>query len=247
LAIVDFKEKFHGSYLGVVWAVLRPLIFISVIWMIFSVGVKSKMISSDVPFIIYLLTGYIPWIFFSSALTGIMNAFTGNKSLVKRAFFPIIILPFVKIASELILHFIFLIILLIVMGILHLYPSVYWTQLPYYMFMLILFLFGFGIFLASLRVFTKDISEFIKAILQIGFWVTPIFWSVDHIPQKYTWLLHFNPMIYIINGYRNTFVNHVWFWEDSTFLLSFLSYMIFFLITGLYTFHKLKPHFGDVL
>jgi ABC-type polysaccharide/polyol phosphate export permease len=113
--------------------------------------------------------------------------------------------------------------------------------------MLALFLFGLGLFLASLRVFTKDVAEFVGAILQIGFWVTPIFWSADHIPQKYAWLLHFNPMIYIVNGYRNTFINHVWFWEDNAFLFSFLGYTVVFLFLGLFTFKKMKPHFGDVL
>ena len=113
--------------------------------------------------------------------------------------------------------------------------------------MLFLFLFGFGILLASLRVFTKDVSQFIAAILQVGFWVTPIFWSVDLVPQKYLWLLHFNPMIYIVNGYRNTFVNHVWFWQDSSFLFSYLLYTVVFLVLGFFTFKKLKPHFGDVL
>jgi len=247
LAIVDFQEQFHGSYLGVIWAVFRPLIFISVIWAIFSVGIKGQMINAEVPFIIFLLTGYIPWMFFSSATTSIMNSFSGNRNLVTRASFPIVILPVVKILSELILHFIFLLILLIVMAVLHMYPSIYWLQLPYYMLMLFLFLFGFGIMLASLRVFTKDVSEFVGAILQIGFWVTPIFWSVDHIPQKYHWILNFNPVIYIINGYRNTFVNHIWFWQDHSFLAAFSIYTIFFLLLGIFTFKKLKPHFGDVL
>lgn len=247
LAIIDFKEMFHGSYLGMVWAVLRPLIFISVVWVIFSVGIKGGMVNSDTPFIIYLLTGYIPWMFFSSAVTGAMNAFLGNRSLVKRPSFPIIILPAVKILSNFILHIVFLSILLIIMFFMHLLPTLYWFQLPYYILMLFVFLFGLGTLLASLRVFTKDIAEFVAAILQIGFWVTPIFWSLDRIPHKYEWLLNLNPMIYIINGYRNTFIYHKWFWEESSFLLSFLAYTLFFLILGLFTFKKLKPHFGDVL
>ncbi len=247
LAIVDFKDQFTGSYLGAVWAVLRPLIFISVVWAIFSVGIKGEMINSEVPFVIYLLTGYIPWMFFSSALTGLMNSFSGNKSLVKRPSFQITILPVVKILSSLILHGIFLLILIVVMILAGIYPSIYWLQLPFYILMVSLLLFGFGLLLASLGVFTKDISQFIGAILQVGFWVTPIFWSVDHIPQKYLWLLNFNPMVYIVNGYRNTFINQVWFWQDGSFLLSFLLYAVLFLFLGIFTFKKLKPHFGDVL
>ena len=247
LAFIDFKEMFHGSYLGILWAVPRPLIFISVVWVIFSVGIKGGQVDSNTPFIIYLLTGYIPWIFFSSALNGTMNAFLGNRGLVKRPSFPLHILPLVKITSNLILHIVFLVILITVMISMHLYPSLYWLQLPYYLFMLCLLLFGFGTLLASLRVFTKDVAEFIAAILQIGFWVTPIFWSIDRIPSKYEWLMNLNPMIYIVNGYRNTFIYHKWFWEEKAFLLSFLLYTLIFLILGLLTFKKLKPHFGDVL
>ncbi len=247
LALVDFQEQFSNSYLGVAWAIIRPMIFIAVVWAIFSVGIKGEMINSDVPFVVYLLTGYIPWMFFSTGLTGVMNSFTSNKTLVKRPSFQITILPIVKILSSLKLHFAFLSILIIVMLTIGMYPTIFWLQIPYYMVMMTLILFGFGLILASLRVFTEDVSQLIGAILQIGFWVTPIFWSIDRIPDKYLWLLNFNPMIYIVNGYRNTFINQVWFWEDTSFLLSFLTYTILFLIIGVYTFKKLRPHFGDVL
>ena len=247
LAYIDFKEQFAGSYLGVLWAVLRPLIFISVVWAIFSVGIKGAMINSDVPFVIYLLTGYVPWMFFSSALTGLMSSFTSNKNLVKRSSFKVGILPMVKILSSLMLHIIFLCILVVVMLMMGMYPSVYWLQLPFYIFMVSLFLFGFGVLLGSLRVFTKDVSQFIAAVLQVGFWVTPIFWSVDLVPEKYQWLLNFNPMVYIVNGYRNTFINKVWFWEDGSFLVSFSLFTVLFLGLGVLAFKKLKPHFGDVL
>ena len=247
LSLVDFNEQFSNSYLGVAWAVIRPLFFISVVWVIFSIGIKANKINSDIPFIIYLLAGYIPWIFFSTTLTGIMNSFIGNKTLVKRPSFQITILPIVKILSFIRLHIIFLLILIIIMLVNGIYPTIFWLQLPYYLFMTILLLFGFGLMLASFRVFTQDIVQFIGAILQVGFWVTPIFWSIEVVPEKYLWLLNFNPMVYIVNGYRNTFINEIWFWQDSSFLFSFLIYMVFFLLIGIYTFKKLRPHFGDVL
>jgi len=127
------------------------------------------------------------------------------------------------------------------------YPSIYWVQLPVYIAMLTLLLFGFGLLLASLSIFTKDIAQFVGALLQVGFWVSPIFWSVNRIPESYLWVLNFNPMVYIVNGYRNTFLNEVWFWEDDKFLLSFLIYTGLFLLIGIVTYKKLRPHFGDVL
>lgn len=247
LALLDFKEQFSGSYLGVVWAIVRPLIFVFVIWVIFSAGIKGKMIDSNVPFILYLLTGYVSWMFFSTSLISTMNAFTGNKSLVKRPSFKIILLPVVKILSSFLLHLIFLAIVVVVMLIMGFYPSIYWLQLPFYIMMLFLFLFGFGLLLASLSVFTKDVGQFIGALLQVGFWVTPIFWSFSRVPEKYLWVLNFNPMVYIINGYRNTFLNEVWFWEDTKFLLPFALYTILFMYIGIFMYKKLRPHFGDVL
>lgn len=236
-----------GSYLGIVWAIIRPLIFIFVIWLIFSVGLKDDLIDSKAPFILYLLTGYTSWMFFSTSLSSTMNAFTGNKSLVKRPSFKIILLPVVKILSSFLLHLIFLSIVVVMMLIMGFYPSIYWFQLPFYILMLSLLLFGFGLLLASLSVFTKDVAQFVGALLQVGFWVTPIFWSFSRVPEQYLWILNFNPMVYIVNGYRNTFLNNVWFWEDGTFLFSFLSFTLVFMFLGIFVYKKLRPHFGDVI
>jgi len=247
LALIDFKEQFSGTYLGILWSIIRPMIFIFVIWMIFSVGVKTELIDSTVPFILYLLTGYISWMFFSTGINAVMNAFLNNKSLIKRPSFPIIILPLVKILSTTFLHSIFLFIAILLMVYMGYTPNIYWLQLPIYIGALLLLIFGFGLLFASLALFTKDISQFVGALLQIGFWVTPIFWSFSRVPEQYLWILHFNPMVYIVNGYRNTFLNKVWFWEDTSFLLSFLIYTIVSIIVGIFMYKKLRPHFGDML
>jgi len=247
LAVIDFKEQFSGSYLGVLWAIIRSLIFIGVIWFLFSSGMKMNLIDEKVPFILYLLAGFAAWNFFSNGLGGLTSAFSGNRSLVKNPSFEIAILPFVKILSAFIFHGIFLFITIAVLIYSGFYPSIYWLQLPFYIFMLITLLLGFGFLVGTLSVFAKDINHFVGAVLQVGFWMTPIFWSLDIIPPKYMWLLNFNPMVYIVNGYRNTFLNHTWFWQDTSFLLSYVVTCVLFLVVGLYTYKKLKPHFGDVL
>ena len=93
----------------------------------------------------------------------------------------------------------------------------------------------------------KDVAQVISVILQLGFWVTPIFWSLDMVPKKYHALIQLNPLVYIIKGYRNTFLNHEWFWEDSGSFPYFWGMALFFLITGAIVFKRLRPHFGDVL
>lgn len=246
LSINDFKYKFLGSYLGMVWAVLRPLIFIIVIWFIFSAGFKKTQIENEIPFILYLLTGYIPWIFFSDAVSGGVNSILNDRFLVKKVNFKIGILPIVKIVSALYLHVIFILILIVVFLLHGYYPTLYWIQLPFYIICLSILISGLSWLTSSIRVFTKDISELVGVILQIGFWVSPIFWSLSAIPEKYVWVLKLNPMVYIIDGYRNTFINKVWFWESNEFALYFLTSVVI-LTLGIFVFKRLRPHFSDVL
>lgn len=247
LAKNDFREKYLGSYLGLFWAVARPLIFVVVMWFVFSIGLKINKIDGNAPFIIFLLCGYVPWSFFSDSINVGMNSIIGNKFLVKRVDFDSALLPVVKIVSSLYLHLFFLLILVGALLFYGFHPTIYWLQLPIYLFCLIFLLIGVCWLLSALRVFTADVAQFVGAILQVGFWLTPIFWSLEKIPHQYQFLSIFNPLIFVIEGYRNTFIHHVWLWDDQAHLLPFLFYLFFFLVIGRKVFMKLKPHFWDVL
>ncbi len=247
LAKNDFKEQFLGSYLGIFWAILRPVLFMIIVWFIFSVGFKGHLEDSEIPFVLYLMCGYIPWFFFSDAISGGMNSVVSNKYLVKKVNFRVSILPIVKILSALFLHIIFLFILIVILLLYGYSPNMYWLQLPFYTFMMFILVLGISWFTSALRVFMKDISQIIGVILQLGFWVTPIFWSIKMVPEKYMFVLNFNPMVYIVEGYRNTFLYNKWFWETTEYLVYFLPITLFLLLSGVIVFRRLRPHFGDVL
>jgi len=247
LSVNDFKEQFLGSYLGIFWAVLRPSLFMLIVWFIFTVGFKRHVADGDTPFVLYLMCGYIPWFFFSDAVIGGMNSIVSNKFLIKKVDFRVSILPIVKILSMLYLHFILILILVVVFLLYGYTPSIYWLQLPFYTVMMLILILGISWLVSSLRVFSKDIPQIIGVILQLGFWVTPIFWSIDKVPEKYMYVLKLNPMIYIIEGYRNSLINEKWFWETYKYTPYFLIETIFFLVLGAVVFRKLRPHFGDVL
>lgn len=247
LATNDFKEQFLGSYLGIFWAILRPSLFILIVWFIFTVGFKGHVQDSDVPFVLYLMCGYIPWFFFSDAVSGSMGSIVGNRYLVKKVNFRVSILPITKIISAFFLHIVFIIILMIVFLLHGFTPNIYWIQLPYYIMMMFFLVLGMGWLLSSLRVFTKDIAQIVSIVLQLGFWVTPIFWSIKAVPEKYMYILKINPMVYIVEGYRNCFIYNKWFWETYKQTPYFLIVALFFFIIGAIVFRKLRPHFGDVL
>lgn len=247
LAVNDFREKYRGSYLGLLWAILRPLIFVLTIWFIFSIGFKRTGSEEREPFILYLLCGFIPWFFFSEALNGSMNSIVNNAFLVKKVNFQVNILPLVKIISAFFLHLVFLLILIIVLFVHGFYPKWYWLQLPYYFICMTFLILGLGWLSSSLRVFTKDVEQVVGVILQLGFWVTPIFWQLKMVPEKYLFLVQLNPMIYIVEGYRDIFLKQTWFWEKPESMAYFLLVSTFFLLIGVLVFKRLRPHFGDVL
>ena len=156
-------------------------------------------------------------------------------------------MPFVQIGSALIIHLSLVIFLLITFLFYGYMPSIYWLQLPYYIFCSVVLLLGLSWLTSSVRVFIKDVGNFIAVILQIGFWATPIFWSLDLVPQKYRYIIELNPMFYIVDGFRDTFINNIWFWEKSSLSIYFIIFSSVTLIFGAIVFRRLRPHFGDVL
>ena len=104
LARNDFKTRYAGSYLGTIWAFIQPIVTILVYWFVFAVGFKSTMENVQIPFVLYLVAGIVPWFFFQDALVGGTNALIEYNYLVKKVVFNISVLPIVKIVSALFVH-----------------------------------------------------------------------------------------------------------------------------------------------
>jgi ABC-type polysaccharide/polyol phosphate export permease len=243
----EFKKAYLGSYLGLLWAILQPLSFILVIWFVFEIGFRSGPVTGDTPFFLWLLTGMVPWFFFSNAVMAGTNAIIGSAYLVKKVAFRVSILPLVQIGSALIVHLMLIAILIIAFLLYGKYPTIYWLQLPYFIVCTVILTLGISWLTSALRVFIKDIGNLIGIILQLGFWGTPIFWSLDLVPQNYQYLIKLNPMFYIVDGYRDTFINNVWFWEQYKVTPYFLITTTVLFVVGAVVFKRLRPHFGDVL
>lgn len=247
LSYNDFREQYLGAYLGIFWALLRPALFIGAVWFVFTVGFKSRPVEGDFPFILWLLCGFIPWFFFAESVNKSMNAIVGNAFLVKKVAFRVSILPLVKIISSLYIHMVFVAILLLIFMLYGYTPTLYWLQIPYFILCTIVLVLGLGWLTSAIRVFVKDIGEIIGVVIQFGFWLTPIFWSIKMIPEHYQWIIKLNPMVYIIEGYRNTLIHGMWFWETYKVTPYFLLTTSVIFIAGAIVFKRLRPHFGDVL
>lgn len=246
LAKQNFKSKYLGSYLGVFWAFIQPTVMISIYWFIFQVGFKSLPVD-NFPFLLWFMAGIIPWFYFSEAISSATNAIVDNSHLVKKVVFPIYLLPIVPVISALFVH-IFFIVILIIMFIMFGYTiDMYYIQIPYYLLALILLVTSLSYITSSLIIFLKDIGQIIAMILQFGFWMTPILWHVDMLPQKFEKLIKLNPMYYIVEGYRDIFIYKVWFWEKPYLTLYFFVSIGILILLGIFIYKRLKPHFADVI
>ncbi len=246
LAQNDFKTKYAGSYLGIIWAFIQPVVSIAVYWFVFQVGFRSGAVG-DFPFILWLIAGLVPWFFFSEALMTVTTSFLEYSYLVNKVVFKISILPMVKLISALFVHLFFIAFVIFMFCLYGYYPDLYTLQIFYYMLCLVVLILGLGYATSAIILFFKDLGQIINIFLQVGMWMTPIMWSIDMIPEQFQFLIKLNPMYYIVQGYRNSLIDKVWAWEHlhQTFYFWAISGILF--IFGVSVFKKLKIHFADVL
>jgi len=246
LAKRDFQLQYMGSYLGFIWVFLQPLIFISILYAIFTFGFRSGS-SIDMPFSVYLITGMISWLYFSNILNVTVDVISSHAYLVNKVDFRLSILPIVKILSALVPHLFFILIAILIAWFHGFAPSIYTLQIFYYLFAMVALLLGFGWMTSSTSIFVKDVSKVVSIVVQFGFWLTPIFWNISMIPQKYQWIVKLNPVFYIISGYRDSLVSKIPFWSHPFGSLYYWVFTALVLFCGIAIFVKLRPHFAEVI
>lgn len=248
LAKNDFKKRYAGSYLGAVWAMVQPVVTVAMYYVVFGLIFPNQRESGEVPFVLFLTAGLVPWFYFSEALNHGTNALLEYNYLVKKVVFKISILPIIKIIAATFIHVFFVCVLLVVAIAYGYYPTIYTIQVVYYSFCLFIFVLALCYTTCAVVVFFKDLSQIINIALQIGMWATPILWDINAIENKtIVTLLKINPLVYIVNGYRSAIYEKEWFFRD------FFSTMYFWIVTvvlfgvGALIFKRLKVHFADVL
>ncbi len=253
LSVNDFKTKFAGSYLGIIWAFVQPVITILVYWFVFEKGMKPAAIrdaaGTKVPYVLWLIAGMVPWFFFSDALSGGTRALLDYSYLVKKVVFKIDILPIVKIVSAVFVHLFFLAFAVLLYTLYGYYPDVYTLQVLYYSICLFVLVMGISYLTSAVVVFFRDLNQVINIVLQVGVWVTPIMWNIDtmDISPVLKNLLKLNPLYYIVQGYRDAFIGKVAFFERWELTIYFWVVTIVFVVLGTHVFKKLRMHFADVL
>ena len=249
LVVYDFSQNFLASYLGLAWAIIGPLVTILVLTLVFQFGFRvTQTDARGVAFVPWLACGMIPWFYFSDGLIRGADAVSSYAFLVRKAVFRISFLPAIRILGAGIIHFALMLFLVGMFFCFDIHPSIYWLQWFYYSALLFLFLLGVSWCTSAISLFVPDVNNILGVITTLGFWVTPIFWNPTMLPEKWHWVFFVNPAQYIIQGYRDTFLFHRWFWErPDVETVCFAIWLALVLLGGARVFKKLRPQFADVL
>lgn len=243
----EIAAQHVGSLLGFFWTFINPLVWIFILWVVFSIGFKIHPKGDNIPFVVWLVAGMSIWTTFSEIVSGSTGIIVNNSFLVKKMVFPLSILPVVKLVASFVTHSVFLL-MLIVMILLYRMPiSLYWLQAIYYFIAMGILALGISWITSSINIFMRDINQIVNVIIQIGFWATPIFWDFNIMPPKVQFMLKLNPMFYIVQGYRDSFIYFVPFWDHWFQTICFWVIALLIFVLGAVIFRSLKPHFADVL
>lgn len=227
----DIRGKYKNSILGVFWSFLNPLLQIAVYALVFPLLMRGSTIEN---YTVFICCGLIPWNFFSTAISRTSFTIIENGNIVKKVYFPREILPISVVTSEAI-NFIIssIIILIFVLG----YGVGITKYIIFYPIILLVeyfLLIGISFIVSSITVYFRDLQHFIGIALQLFFYATPIVYAPGQIPESFQWIIKYNPMTYIINGFRDIFyykqmpdfVDLGWVFLSSI-VLCFVGYFIF--------------------
>jgi lipopolysaccharide transport system permease protein len=243
----EFQSKYRNSLLGVVWLLLNPLAQIIVYTVIFSQLMQARLpgVDSSFAYSIYLCAGVLTWGLFSEIVGRAQNVFLENSNLLKKLSFPRLCLPVVVIANA---SLNFAIIFGLCTAFLLLsgnFPGLpYLAVFPVFV-ILAAFAIGLGITLGVLNVFFRDVGQFFGIFLQFWFWLTPIVYPKNILPEKLIPFIDLNPMTGLINAFQTILVNKQWPNWNSLWPVAVLA--IFLCVIGVSLFRRRAGEMVDEL
>ncbi|MHB8773169.1 MAG: ABC transporter permease [Syntrophales bacterium] len=245
----EIVGRYKGSYLGLGWSFVQPLIMLGVYTFVFSVIFNARWGGDPgegrTTFALTLFIGLITFGIFSETTNSSPTLVLGNANYVKKAIFPLEILPVVKLLSALANALFSLVVLFA--GILLINHGIRWTALllPLVWLPMLLFTLGCGYFLASLGVFVRDIGTLIGVVTTMLFFLTPIFYPIHALPEEFRFFCRINPLALFVEDARRVVLWGLppdWLWFFIGLALSVAALMF-----GFFWFMKSKKAFADVI
>lgn len=200
LAWRDILVRYKQAALGVLWAILRPVMTTLVFTLVFSK--IARLPSGDIPYPLLVLSGMAPWFFFSSTVGECGNSLVANSALITKVYFPRLVVPISAVLANLVdfaITCILLAVLLAVYGV-----GLSWSLLLLPLVILVLFVLatGIGLWISALNAKYRDVQFVIPFLITFGLYLSPVGFASSVVPETWRWLFNLNPMVGVIDGFR---------------------------------------------
>ena len=237
----ELKARYRGTVLGFLWSFANPLIMMSIYVLVFSVYMRI-----DVPnYPAFVICSLLPWTAFSAGVLEGMNSIISNGAIIKKVHLPTEVFPFVAVTSNGV-HFLFsipvLLLIMLVSG-MSLTPSM--LMFPVLLALQFLFTFGLALFLSSLAVQFRDLVHIVPNLMLVWFYLTPVFYGLEMVPERFRPLAYLNPMTWLIQGYRDIFFHH--HMPHAGWTAAFLAVSLFLVSTGMWLFHRRSDLYPELV
>ncbi len=238
----DLRSRYKGSVLGFLWTFLNPLFQLVVYTLVFSVIMRAGI--ED--YYLFMFVAFVPWLFFSSCINGGARAILDKKDLIKKIYFPRLVLPISYVTSNfinMILSFV------VVFGAIAIsgkgINGIALLFLPLVMIIEYLMALGITVLLSGLTVYFRDLEYIFGIVTMAWMYITPVLYSADMVPEKYKFIFHINPMTSIIVSYRQ-----ILYYKEipvvSDLIISFIEALVI-LVIGWLVFNKVEKKFVEEL
>jgi ABC-2 type transport system permease protein len=249
LAQRQWARSYQGSHLGLVWALLSPLMMVALLTLVFSevIGIRFREVTGDstLNFGLYLYCGLLPFLAYSQALTQGVNVIRRNANLVQGVVFPVEILPMTTVITSLIQSMFGVGALMLVLLVLE--HRLHWTALllPLVIVPQLLFTLGLCYLMAVAGTYVPDIRETLRAVVRATFFITPILWPTGKVPEDWRFLVDYNPLAFLVEAYRRLILDGELPGVEGTIYFSLFALALF--VVGFTVYNRLKHNFADLL
>jgi len=243
LAWREIKVRYKQTVIGMAWAILQPLLTMTIFTIIF--GNFAKIPSDGLPYPLFAYTALLPWEYFSQAISRSGVSLVSDANLIQKVYFPRLIIPLVAVVTPLVdfsLSFLVLLGMMVWFGVA---PTWGVVALPLFLLLALLTTLAVGLWLSTLNVKYRDIRYTIPFLIQVWMYATPIAYPISLIPEKYRLLYSLNPMVGIVEGFRWALLGK----ESPDFRVMAVSasVVLALLFGGIVYFKKMEKTFADVI
>lgn len=243
----DFQQRYVGSAAGWLWGVVQPLVLLASWIFVFQICLKVPLPAGSIVknYPMFLFSGMLPWLLFQDTVLRSASSLLDHSNLITKTVFPAEVVPVSIFLSSLIHHLIALAVALVwaIIAVKFISPMV--LLLPIYMLFVGMLAVGIGWIVASLHVYLRDTAQVLMVIMTFWFWATPIMISEQQIPEPFHKFVMWNPMSWVVRGYRDRMFAQSWPSHQEILTLGIYSTVVF-VLGGLF-FRHLKRGFADVL